>query len=83
MSNDSVWLRPRKQEREPLTLERVVADVTGSATTQAREQSATALDEHLRAQRDTYPTLAAHGLGHDWDDTFARGLGYLLDGMHR
>ncbi|MFD1544817.1 TetR/AcrR family transcriptional regulator [Nonomuraea guangzhouensis] len=57
--------------------------VTGSATTQAREQSATALDGHLRAQRDTYPTLAAHGLGHDWDDTFARGLGYLLDGMDR
>ncbi|NUW38620.1 TetR/AcrR family transcriptional regulator [Nonomuraea rhodomycinica] len=57
--------------------------VTGSATMQARAQdsSGAALREHLRAQREAYPVLAAHGLDHDWDVTFARGLAYLLDGM--
>ncbi|MFI6496080.1 TetR/AcrR family transcriptional regulator [Nonomuraea typhae] len=50
--------------------------VTGSVTMQARERAAD-LTEHLRP----YPALARHGLGHDWDATFARGLGYLLDGM--
>ncbi|MEU8246845.1 TetR/AcrR family transcriptional regulator C-terminal domain-containing protein [Nonomuraea sp. NPDC048916] len=57
--------------------------VTGSATMQARERDATAaaLRDQLRARLATYPTLAAHGLDHHWDDTFARGLGYLLDGM--
>lgn len=54
--------------------------VTGSVTMQAswpEEQEGGAAEEHLRS----YPTLAAHGLGHDWDATFERGLGYLLDGM--
>ncbi|MEU0566913.1 TetR/AcrR family transcriptional regulator [Nonomuraea sp. NPDC005983] len=51
--------------------------VTGSATTQAGERGGAAPPEHLR----DHPTLAEHGLDHDWDDTFTRGLGYLLDGM--
>ncbi|MEV0590318.1 TetR/AcrR family transcriptional regulator [Nonomuraea cavernae] len=57
--------------------------VTGSATMQTRERDATdaAMRDHLRARHAAYPTLAAHGLDHDWDETFARGLGYLLDGM--
>ncbi|MFG1946322.1 TetR/AcrR family transcriptional regulator C-terminal domain-containing protein [Nonomuraea sp. NPDC048826] len=57
--------------------------VTGSATAQARDQAAAgpAVHAHLRERRDTYPTLAAHGLDHDWDATFTRGLEYLLDGM--
>ncbi|MBB5078037.1 TetR/AcrR family transcriptional regulator [Nonomuraea endophytica] len=50
--------------------------VIGSVTLQAHD-SAADLTEHLRP----YPTLAAHGLAHDWAATFARGLGYLLDGM--
>lgn len=57
--------------------------VTGSATMQARDRAATGpvLHEHLQARRADYPVLAEHGLEVDWEATFARGLGYLLDGM--
>jgi AcrR family transcriptional regulator len=57
--------------------------VTGSATMQARDEAATdpAVRELMVDRLAAYPTLAGHGLGHDWDATFARGLGYLLDGM--
>ncbi|MGK5550375.1 TetR/AcrR family transcriptional regulator [Actinomadura kijaniata] len=41
------------------------------------------VDAMLRERRDRYPSLAEHGhtSGHDWDEVFARGLAYLLDGM--
>lgn len=40
-------------------------------------------DEHLRAQAERYPTLAAHldMLDGDWEDSFRRGLDYLIDGI--
>ncbi|MBB5137168.1 AcrR family transcriptional regulator [Thermocatellispora tengchongensis] len=40
--------------------------------------------EHVHANRDRYPALAAHGpfvAGDDWDTTFALGLTWLLDGI--
>ena len=39
--------------------------------------------QHLSEHGDSYPTLAAHGymLADDWDGTFIRSLGYLLDGI--
>jgi len=63
--------------------------VIGSALMQAtwqngdEEQARRAAHDHLRAHRDRYPTLAAHGplIGNDWDTTFTLGLTYLLDGM--
>ena len=63
--------------------------VIGSALMQAtwqngdEEQARRAAQDHLRAHRDRYPTLAAHGplIGNDWDTTFTLGLTYLLDGM--
>ncbi|HEX2314117.1 MAG TPA: TetR/AcrR family transcriptional regulator [Thermomonospora sp.] len=63
--------------------------VIGSAMMQAawrdRDEAATdqAVAEHLAARRDQYPTLAGQGLpaGSAWDDSFTRGLGYLLDGI--
>lgn len=61
--------------------------VIGSALMEAgaAEEAAErrAADDLLARRRAEYPTLAAHGhpSGNDWDDAFARGLGYLLDGM--
>nr|WP_241267400.1 TetR/AcrR family transcriptional regulator [Streptomyces scabichelini] len=63
--------------------------VIGSALMQATwetgdERSARQVaQEHLQANRDRYPTLAAHGpfVGNDWDRNFTLGLGYLLDGI--
>ncbi|GLW09781.1 TetR family transcriptional regulator [Microtetraspora sp. NBRC 13810] len=63
--------------------------VIGSAMMQAawrgHDETAArrAADEHLRAHRDRYPSLAEHGhlSGEDWDATFAHGLDYLLDGI--
>lgn len=42
-----------------------------------------AADAHLAANRDRYPSLAAHGhvSGNDWDTAFAQGLACLLDGL--
>jgi AcrR family transcriptional regulator len=39
--------------------------------------------QQLQANRDRYPTLAAGGYLYDddWDQSFATGLGYLLDGF--
>ncbi|MFB4312253.1 putative immunity protein [Actinomadura sp. GTD37] len=41
------------------------------------------LDASLRAGRDLYPALAAHGRldAGDWDAAFAQGLDHLLDGI--
>ncbi|GCB45314.1 tetR family transcriptional regulator [Streptomyces sp. NL15-2K] len=63
--------------------------VIGSALMQGtwqagdEEPARRAAQEHLQAQRDRYPTLAAHGplIGNDWDTTFTLGLDYLLDGI--
>jgi len=64
--------------------------VIGSTMTQAswrqHDEAAvnTAADQHLRAHREDYPTLAEHGHlgGNDWESTFTQGLDYLLDGIH-
>ncbi|MBF9132921.1 TetR/AcrR family transcriptional regulator C-terminal domain-containing protein [Plantactinospora sp. S1510] len=39
--------------------------------------------DHLATQRDRYPTLVdtGHLDDRDWEDTFRRGLTYLLDGL--
>jgi len=63
--------------------------VIGSALMQTtwqhgdEEQARRAAQDHLRAHRDRFPTLAAHGplIGNDWDTTFTLGLTYLLDGI--
>ncbi|MBO2463681.1 TetR/AcrR family transcriptional regulator [Actinomadura violacea] len=64
--------------------------VIGSALMQVAsggaDEGREAADGLLARERDRYPSLAAHGhlSGHDWDDAFARGLDYLLDGIaHR
>ncbi|MER7011810.1 TetR/AcrR family transcriptional regulator C-terminal domain-containing protein [Saccharopolyspora sp. NPDC000359] len=51
--------------------------------TQDEPAARRAADEHLRAHAEHYPTLAEHldVLDADWDGSFARGLGYLLDGI--
>ncbi|MER6175449.1 TetR/AcrR family transcriptional regulator [Streptosporangium sp. NPDC001681] len=64
--------------------------VIGSALMQAtwltKEEPAVrqAAGEHLRANRERYPALAAHGplvVDGDWDTGFALGLTWLLDGI--
>ncbi|MGI5211552.1 TetR/AcrR family transcriptional regulator [Plantactinospora sp. CA-290183] len=62
--------------------------VIGSAVTLASARpedtdSGPAAREHLAAQADRYPALVASGHldDRDWDDTFRRGLTYLLDGL--
>jgi AcrR family transcriptional regulator len=64
--------------------------VIGSALMQVAsggaDEAREAADGLLARERDRYPSLAAHGhlSGHDWDDAFARGLDFLLDGIaHR
>jgi hypothetical protein len=61
----------------------VIGSALMQATWQNERQARQAAHEHLQAHRDRYPTLAAQGslIGHDWDATFALGLGYLLDGI--
>ncbi|MBB4662146.1 TetR/AcrR family transcriptional regulator [Conexibacter arvalis] len=63
----------------------------GSAVTRSSWERTTdpelrrAARDHLRAHRDDYPTLHAHGHLDDRDEdrTFALGLDYLLDGLAR
>lgn len=50
--------------------------VIGAATLQAHDRPV-----DLGAHLAPYPALAEHGLAHDWDATFSRGLAYLLDGL--
>ncbi|MFF4190415.1 TetR/AcrR family transcriptional regulator C-terminal domain-containing protein [Nonomuraea sp. NPDC001831] len=57
----------------------VMGSVIMQVTWQRREGLDT--DAFLRERAASYPSLAEHGLGHDWDATFATGLGYLLRGM--
>ncbi|MEU6712248.1 TetR/AcrR family transcriptional regulator C-terminal domain-containing protein [Nonomuraea sp. NPDC046802] len=52
--------------------------VTGSVIAQVTWQST---DRFVRDRAAQYPSLAEHGLDHDWDTTFAQGLDYLLIGM--
>ncbi|GAA3090175.1 TetR/AcrR family transcriptional regulator [Streptosporangium carneum] len=63
----------------------VIGSTLMQATWQARDEETArqAAEEHLRARRDRYPTLAEHGppIGKDWDASFALGLTYLLDGL--
>lgn len=52
--------------------------------TSAEQSVRQAAREHLRATRERYPTLAAHGplvADDDWDTGFALGLTWLLDGI--
>ncbi|MGV9774658.1 TetR/AcrR family transcriptional regulator [Streptosporangium sp. NPDC003464] len=64
--------------------------VIGSALMQTtwpagEEQAARqATQDHLRANRERYPTLATHGplvVDGDWDTSFTIGLTWLLDGI--
>ncbi|MCF6473305.1 TetR/AcrR family transcriptional regulator [Nonomuraea sp. MG754425] len=57
--------------------------VMGSVTMQVTWQEREHLDmgAFLRERADRYPALAEHGLHHDWDATFAKGLSYLIRGM--
>lgn len=61
--------------------------VLGSASTESAlyitDEERRVGQEQLRAQRDRYPTLAAHGYLYDddWDGSFTTGLNYLLDGL--
>ncbi|GII77590.1 TetR family transcriptional regulator [Sphaerisporangium rufum] len=64
--------------------------VIGSALMQAtwtagaEQDTRRAAREHVRAQRDRYPVLAAHGPqagAADWDTAFTLGLTWLLDGV--
>ncbi|MDG4790515.1 TetR/AcrR family transcriptional regulator C-terminal domain-containing protein [Micromonospora sp. WMMD1102] len=60
------------------------AAVTLSSWQQVADpESRQAAREHLAARRDRYPTLAETGHldDRDEDDTFRRGLAYLLDGL--
>ncbi len=63
----------------------VIGSALMQATWQARDEEAArqAAEDHLRARRERYPTLAEHGppIGKDWDVSFALGLSYLLDGI--
>ncbi|MFC5814210.1 TetR/AcrR family transcriptional regulator [Nonomuraea harbinensis] len=52
--------------------------------TGAGQEARQAAQEHLRAHRESYPALAAHGphvAEADWDTGFALGLTWLLDGI--
>ncbi|MEU9019591.1 TetR/AcrR family transcriptional regulator [Actinomadura sp. NPDC048394] len=65
-----------------LVIGSALMQVASGGADEARE----AADGLLARERDRYPSLAAHGhlSGHDWDDAFARGLDFLLDGIaHR
>jgi AcrR family transcriptional regulator len=61
--------------------------VMGSASTETAlritDEERRVGQEQLRARRDRYPTLAAHGYLYDddWDGSFTSGLDYLLDGL--
>ncbi|YCK39171.1 TetR/AcrR family transcriptional regulator C-terminal domain-containing protein [Actinomadura sp. ATCC 39365] len=57
----------------------VMGSVIMQVTWQRRDRLDT--DAFLRERAASYPALAEHGLGHDWDATFGTGLGYLLRGM--
>ncbi|NUP02853.1 MAG: TetR/AcrR family transcriptional regulator [Nonomuraea sp.] len=57
----------------------VMGSVIMQVTWQERDRADTGA--FLRERAGRYPALAEHGLGHDWDATFATGLGYLLRGM--
>ncbi|MFF4991801.1 TetR/AcrR family transcriptional regulator [Streptosporangium saharense] len=63
----------------------VIGSALMQATWLARDEEAAreAAEEHLRAHRDRYPTLAEYGpaIGRDWGTTFAIGLDCLLDGI--
>ncbi|WP_242676359.1 TetR/AcrR family transcriptional regulator [Streptosporangium minutum] len=50
----------------------------------AEQEARRAAREHLYANRERYPALAAHGplvADGDWDTSFALGLSWLLDGI--
>nr|WP_246496932.1 TetR/AcrR family transcriptional regulator [Sphaerisporangium rubeum] len=64
--------------------------VIGSALMQASwmtnvdQATRQAAEQHLRANRDRYPSLAEHGplvVDDQWDAGFSRGLTWLLDGI--
>ncbi|WP_212735224.1 TetR/AcrR family transcriptional regulator [Herbidospora galbida] len=64
--------------------------VIGSALMQATwlvnadAETRDAARDHMDHQRDRYPALAAHGpltATDDWDESFERGLNWLLDGV--
>ncbi|WP_020673412.1 TetR/AcrR family transcriptional regulator [Amycolatopsis nigrescens] len=61
--------------------------VMGSAVARAgwhmQPEERAVAQEHLNAQSERYPTLAAQGymLDDDWDGTFTQSLNYLLDGI--
>ncbi|MGN9839831.1 TetR/AcrR family transcriptional regulator [Nonomuraea sp. H19] len=59
----------------------VMGSVVMQVTLQDRDQEDTG--EFLRERADRYPSLAEHGLDHEWDATFDEGLGYLLAGMEQ
>ncbi|WP_089210470.1 TetR/AcrR family transcriptional regulator [Streptosporangium subroseum] len=53
-------------------------------TTNVEQATRQAAQEHLRANRERYPALAAHGpltVDDEWDGSFALGLTWLLDGI--
>ncbi|GLX96338.1 TetR family transcriptional regulator [Herbidospora sp. NBRC 101105] len=64
--------------------------VIGSALMQATwlvnadAETRDAARDHMAQQSDRYPALAAHGpltAADDWDESFERGLNWLLDGI--
>lgn len=61
----------------------VMGATAAEAGQQMRTEERKVAQERLQAERDRYPTLAAHGyaLDEDWDGNFARVLDYLLDGI--